>query len=118
VLTTRPREPWVRQGGTIFTFVTDGIERAVEQAHAAAGGKDVQIAGGAATVRQAIDAGLLDELQLHLAPVLLGAGVRLFEGVDPKRLVLEPTRVLDSPYTTHLRYRIRSSNKGSPREGT
>ena len=106
VLTHHPREPWARQGGTIFHFVTDGIERAIEQAKAAAGGKDVQVSGGASTVQQALDAGLVDELQLHLAHVLLGDGVRLFEGVDPERLRLEPTRVLGSDQVTHVRYRV------------
>jgi dihydrofolate reductase len=74
VLTNHAREPWVSQGGTTFTFVTDGIESALEQAKAAAGDKDILIAGGANTVRQFLEAGLLDELQIHLAPVLLGDG--------------------------------------------
>jgi dihydrofolate reductase len=80
VLTHQSREPWVRQGGTSFTFVTDGIEHAVAQARAAAGDRDVQVSGGASTVQQALNAGLVGELQLHLAHVLLGDGVRLFEG--------------------------------------
>jgi dihydrofolate reductase len=105
VLTHRSRDPWVREG-TTFTFVTDGIAGAVEQARAAAEDKDVQVAGGADTVQQSLDAGLLDELQIHLAPVLLAAGVRLFDRIDPTRLQLEPTRVVDSPAVTHLRYRI------------
>ncbi len=109
VLTNHPREPWVRQGGTTFTFVTDGIESALEQAKAAAGDKDVQIAGGANTVRQFLEAGLLEELQIHLAPVLLGEGVRLFDQVDLERVELEPTRVIDSPRVTHLRYRLVAS---------
>ena len=106
VLTHQSREPWVRQGGTSFTFVTDGIEHAVAQARAAAGDKDVQVSGGASTVQQALNAGLVGELQLHLAHVLLGDGVRLFEGVDPERLRLEPTRVLGSEQVTHVRYRV------------
>jgi dihydrofolate reductase len=106
VLIHRPREPWVRQGGTTFTFVTDGIASAVEQARAAAGDKDVHVAGGADAVRQAMNAGLLDEVQIHLAPVLLGAGVRLFDGVDADQLRLEPTRIVDSRAATHLRYRV------------
>jgi dihydrofolate reductase len=100
------REPWVRQGGTTFTFVTDGIESALEQAKAAAGDKDILIAGGANTVRQFLEAGLLDELQIHLAPVLLGDGVRLFDRVDPEPVELEVTRVINSPRVTHLRYRV------------
>jgi dihydrofolate reductase len=106
VLTHQSREPWVRQGGTSFTFVTDGIEHAVAQARAAAGDRDVQVSGGASTVQQALNAGLVGELQLHLAHVLLGDGVRLFEGVDPERLRLEPTRVLGSEQVTHVRYRV------------
>jgi dihydrofolate reductase len=107
VLTNRAREPWVRHGGTTFTFVTDGIESALEQARAAAGEKDVQISGGADIVRQFIEAGLLDELQIHLAPGLLGDGVRLFDRIDTADAVeLEVTRVIDSPRVTHLRYRV------------
>ena len=94
------------QEGTTFTFVTDGVESALEQASAAAGDKDVQIAGGADIIRQFVEAGLLDELQIHLAPVLLGEGVRLFEGIDPETVELERTRVIDSPRVTHLRYRV------------
>jgi dihydrofolate reductase len=106
VLTNRAREPWVRQGGTTFTFVTDGVESALKQARAAAGEKDVLISGGADTIGQFVEAGLLDELQIHLAPVLLGEGVRLFEGIDPRSVELERTRVIDSPRVTHLRYRV------------
>lgn len=106
VLTNRAREPWVRQGGTTFTFVTDGVESALEQARAAAGEKDVLVSGGANVVGQFVEAGLLDELQIHLAPVLLGEGVRLFEGIDPESVELERTRVIDSPRVTHLRYRV------------
>jgi dihydrofolate reductase len=106
VLTKRAREPWVRQGGTTFTFVTDGVESALEQARAAAGEKDVLVSGGANTVGQFVEAGLLDELQIHLAPVLLGEGVRLFGGIDPQSVELESTRVIDSPRVTHLRYRV------------
>jgi dihydrofolate reductase len=106
VLTKRAREPWVRQGGTTFTFVTDSVESALEQARAAAGEKDVLVSGGANTLGQFVEAGLLDELQIHLAPVLLGEGVRLFEGIDPENVELERTRVIDSPRVTHLRYRV------------
>jgi dihydrofolate reductase len=106
VLTNRAREPWVRQGGTTFTFVTDGIESALEQARGAAGEKDVRVAGGANTVQQFIEAGLVDEIQIHLAPVLLGEGIRLFERVGAEHVELESTRVIDSPNVTHLRYRV------------
>ncbi|MFE2341145.1 dihydrofolate reductase family protein [Streptomyces sp. NPDC059431] len=107
VLTHTPREPWVRQGGTTFTFVTDGIDSALAQARKAAGDKDVQVSGGADAVRQFLDAGLLDELQIHLAPLVLGSGVRLFDGVSPD-LGLVPTQVVASPQVTHLTYRITS----------
>ncbi len=104
VLTHHPREPLPMQGGTTFTFVTDGIESALEQAQAAAGDQIVSIAGGASAVRQYLAAGKLDELYLHIAPVVLGAGERLLEGVgDP---VLEPVKVVASPAVTHIKYRI------------
>jgi dihydrofolate reductase len=92
------------QGGTTFTFVTDGIESALEQARAAAGDADVAIAGGAATVNQYLAAGLVDELRLHVAPVVLGAGERLLEGVGD--LTLEPLEVSGTALVTHLRYRV------------
>jgi dihydrofolate reductase len=106
VLTHHVRETVTKQGGTTFTFVTDGIESALEQARAAAGAKDVQVSGGAAVAQQYLSAGLLDELQIHVVPVLLGGGVRLFDdlGAEPPRL--ECTRVIESPGVTHLRYRI------------
>jgi dihydrofolate reductase len=104
VLTHHPREPLPMQGGTTFTFVTDGIESALRQARAAAGDQDVAIAGGASTVQQFLAAGLLDELYLHIAPVLLGAGERLLEHVgDP---TLEPVEVIGSPAVTHVKYRV------------
>jgi dihydrofolate reductase len=104
VLTHHPREPLRMQGGTTFTFVTDGIESALEQARAAAGDKDVVIAGGASAVRQYLAAGLLDELYLHIVPIVLGAGERLLEDVgDP---TLEPVKVVASPAVTHVKYRV------------
>ena len=106
VLTQHPREPAVMEGGTTFTFVTDGIESALEQARAAAEDRDVALAGGAKVAQQYLAAGLLDELQVHVAPVLLGGGVRLFADREGGPLRLEPTRVLSSPAVTHLRYRV------------
>jgi dihydrofolate reductase len=104
VLTHHPREALEMQGGTTFHFVTDGIESALEQARAAAGERDVSIAGGASTVRQYLRAGLLDELYLHISPVILGAGERLLEDVgDP---TLEPVKVVASPAVTHVKYRV------------
>ena len=104
VLTHHAREPLPMQGGTTFNFVTDGIEAALEQARAVAGDQDVAIAGGASTVQQYLAAGLLDELHLHIVPIVLGAGERLLEGVGDPRL--EPVGVVASPAVTHLRYRV------------
>jgi dihydrofolate reductase len=106
VLTHHPRETVIKEGGTSFTFVTDGIEAALEQARAAAGDKDVSLAGGADVVQQYLNAALLDELQIHLAPVFLGGGVRLFDRLGPDPIELEATRVIESPTVTHLRYRV------------
>ena len=92
ILTHHAREPQQMEGGTTFTFVTDGIEAALEQARAAAGDKDVAIAGGGSVGRQYLEAGLLDEMTIHLVPVLLGGGVSLFEGIDPTKVKLEPVR--------------------------
>jgi dihydrofolate reductase len=103
VITHHERAPLEMQGGTTFNFVTEGLETALEQARKAAGGKDVEIAGGAATVRQYLAAGLLDELVLHLVPVVLGEGERLFD--DLAERTLKPTEVISSPTVTHLRYR-------------
>jgi dihydrofolate reductase len=106
VLTHQARETVVKEGGTSFTFVTDGIESALEQARAAAGDKDVSLAGGADVVQQYLKAGLLDELQIHLTPVFLGGGVRLFDRLGPDPVGIESTRVIESPTVTHLRYRV------------
>jgi dihydrofolate reductase len=94
------------QGGTTFTFVTEGIEAALEQARAAAGDGNVSLAGGASIAQQYLKAGLVDEMQIHVAPVFLGGGVRLFESLGHDRPELELTRVVDSPTVTHLRYRV------------
>jgi dihydrofolate reductase len=106
VLTHEARETLVKEGGTTFTFVTDGIESALEQTKTAAGDKNVNIAGGADTVQQFIRAGLLDELEIHLAPVLFGEGIRLFDQMGPEHVELENIRVVASPRVTHLRYRV------------
>jgi dihydrofolate reductase len=105
VLTHHQREPLRRQGGTSFHFVGDGIESALEQARAAAGGKDVRLGGGADVAGQYLKAGLIDELQLNLVPILLGSGERLFEGLGGADVELELDRVVDAPGVTHLRYR-------------
>jgi dihydrofolate reductase len=106
VLTHTAREPLAKDGGTTFTFVTDGVESAVEQAKAAAGDKNVSIGGGASIAQQCLRAGLLDELQIHVAPLLLGGGVRLFDDLGGEGIDLEVTRVIESPGVTHLRYRV------------
>ena len=106
VLTHRPKEKVVKQGGTSYTFVTEGMESALEQAQAAAGDKDVKVAGGASAVQQYLKAGLLDEIHLHLAPVLLGEGIRLFENVGTKHMELENISVIEDPGVTHLRFRV------------
>jgi dihydrofolate reductase len=105
VLTHHPRASLTMQGGTTFTFVTDGIESALAQARAAAGDEDVAIAGGAATVNQYLASGVIDELRLHVAPVILGAGERLFDGVGD--VELEPLDVRRTDFVTHLAYRAR-----------
>jgi dihydrofolate reductase len=89
-----------------FTFVTDGIEAALAQASDVAGDKDVLVAGGASLAQQYLAAGLLDELQIHVVPLFLGDGVRLFDQIDPA-VDLELTRVIESPTVTHLRYRVK-----------
>ena len=106
VLTHHPREPLVKEGGTTFTFVTDGIESALAQARAAAGGADVALAGGADVARQYLAAGLVDEMQLHIVPVLLGAGARLLDDLGGAGLELEQVRVVDAPGVTHVKYRV------------
>jgi dihydrofolate reductase len=109
VLTHHPRKPLVKAGGTTFTFVTDGVEAALEQAQAAASGKNVAVAGGASVAQQILGAGLLDELQIQLVPTLLGCGTRLFEDLEATNVQLEPTRAIESPAVTHLRYRVVTS---------
>jgi len=104
VLTHRAHDVVVK-GKTSFAFVTDGIESAVAQAKAAAGDKKVHVMGGASVIRQALAAGLVDELTLHVAPVLLGAGTRLFED-DSDRIDLEPINVIQTEFATHLHFRV------------
>ncbi len=104
VLTHHPREPLRMQGGTAFHFVTDGIDSALEQARSAAGDGDVSVAGGASAVAQFIAAGLLDELYLHVVPVVLGSGERLLDHVGEPRLA--PVKVVASPAVTHIKYHL------------
>lgn len=110
VVTHRPRATLHRSGGTSFTFVTDGIASAIEQARAAAGGKNVAIAGGGTFVRQVLRAGLLDELELHIAPVVLGTGMRLLDTdldlEEKEGIELVPSRVVQAPDVSHIRYEV------------
>ena len=104
VLTHHAREPLALEGGTTFTFVTDGVESALEQARRAAGGKDVALSGGAKAAQQYLAAGLVDEMELHLVPTLLGGGERLFEGVGTDLHGLELVRAVAAPGVTHLKF--------------
>jgi dihydrofolate reductase len=107
VVTHEKRDPWERPGGTIFHFVNDGIETALDQAREAANDRDVRIAGGGAIILEYLNAGLIDEFSLALSPVLFGSGIRLFGGVDAGRVALEPIRAEPTQRVTHLSYAVR-----------
>jgi dihydrofolate reductase len=107
VLTHYPREPLALEAGTTFTFITDGIEAALEQARGAAGGKDVSLAGGASAARQYLAAGLVDEMEINLVPTLLGSGERLFDGLGDDLRGLELVRTVAAPRVTHLKFERR-----------
>jgi len=107
ILTHYAREPLEMQGGTTFYFVTDGIHAALDRAKSAAGDKDVSIAGGADVVQQYVKAGLIDEMEIHVVPLLLGSGSRLFENTDGRQAQYEVVRVVSSPAVTHVKYRRR-----------
>jgi dihydrofolate reductase len=104
VLTQYAREPLEMEGGTTFTFVTEGIEAALEQARRAAGGQDVSLAGGANAAQQYLAAGLVDEMEINLVPVLLGSGERLFDGVGDDLHGLDLVRTVAAPNVTHLKF--------------
>ena len=107
VVTHEERDVWERPGGTTFQFVNDGIEAALDQARESAGDRDVRIAGGGETILEYVNAGLVDEFTIALAPVLFGAGIRLFDGVDASRVGLEQVRAEPtSPRATHLTYAV------------
>ena len=97
----------MRPGGTTFHFVNDGIESALQRAREVAGGKDIRIAGGARTILQYLNAGLVDEFSVAVSPVLFGAGARLFEGVDKRAISLDIVEAINSPMVTHLSYAVR-----------
>jgi dihydrofolate reductase len=106
IVTHEARVPLPMQGGTTYTFVTDGIEAALELARAAAGDKNVGIWGGANIMRQYLKAGLLDEMQIHLIPILLGSGIRLFEDLDLEGIELRRTSSIETPGATHFRFEV------------
>jgi dihydrofolate reductase len=109
VLTHQKREPWERPGGTAFHFVNDGYESALRQAREVAGDRDIRIGGGVNTVQQYLNAGLVDEFHLAVAPVLLGSGIRLFDGVGPASVGLEPQKAIQTPRVHHLRYNVKAA---------
>ncbi len=106
ILTHHPRDPVEMEGGTTFHFVTGGIESAIEQARKAAGGKDIMLWGGAHAAQQYLAAGLLDELELHVVPVVLGEGARLFDNLGDAEVQLRQVRAVEAPGVTHLKYRL------------
>ena len=107
VVTHETRAPWERLGGTTFHFINDGIEAALKRARAAAGDRDIRIAGGGATILEYLNAGLVDEFTIALSPVLFGAGIRLFEGIDAARIALDLVQAEPSPRVTHITYKVR-----------
>jgi dihydrofolate reductase len=109
VVTHQKRDPWVRKGGTTFHFVNDGIESALRQAREVVGDKDIRIGGGATLLKQYLNAGLVDEFHIALAPVLLHEGIRLFDRIDANKLSLSIIETPHSPHVTHLRYAVKAS---------
>jgi len=106
VLSHETRKPITKQGGTTYTFITEGIESTLKRAKEAADGKDIMLLGGADVAQQYLKAGLLDEIHLHLVPVLLGEGIRLFENIGTEQINLEQISVIEEPGVTHLRFRV------------
>jgi dihydrofolate reductase len=106
VLTHEEREPWVQKGSTVFYFINDGIESALDQARAAAKGKDIRIQGGANVIQQYLNAGLVDEFTIHIAPIILGSGVRLFDNLDRGRFTVDIVDVVHSRLVTHVQYTV------------
>lgn len=106
VLTHEKRTPWVQEGTTTFYFINDGIEVALEKAKQSAKGKDIRIQGGANTIQQFLNAGLVNEFFIHIAPVFLGSGIRLFDGIDKNKYNLQLEEAIASGSITHLRYSL------------
>ena len=106
VLTHEKRKPWVQKGTTTFHFINDGIESALEKARQKANGKDIRIQGGANTIQQYLNAGLVDDFFIHIAPVFLKSGIRLFDDIDNDKYDIQIEEVIPSNLTTHLRYKL------------
>jgi len=106
VLTHEKREPWVQKGTTTFYFINDGIHSALEKARLSAKGKDIRIQGGANTIQQFLNAGLVEEFFIHIAPVFLGSGIRLFDGINKDIYDIKIVEIIPSDSTTHLRYKL------------
>ncbi len=106
VLTHEKREPWIQKGTTKFYFINDGIHSALEKARQSARGKDIRIQGGANTIQQFLNSGLVDEFFIHIAPVFLGSGIRLFDGIDKDIYDIQIVEIIPSDLTTHLRYKL------------
>ena len=106
VLTHEKREPWVQKGTTTFYFINDGIESALEKAKKSVKGKDIRIQGGAATTQQFLNAGLVDECCIHITPVILGSGIRLFDNIKKDKFDIAISEVIPSALTTHLFYKL------------
>lgn len=106
VLTHEKKEPWIQKGTTTFYFINDGIESALEKAKKSANGKDIRIQGGADTIQQFLNAGLIDECIIHIAPVIIGSGIRLFDKIDKNRFDIEIIEVIHSSTVTHIRYKL------------
>lgn len=106
VLTHEKRKPWVQKGTTTFYFINDGIHSALEKAKLSAKGKEIRIQGGAKTIQQFLNSGLVDEFFIHIAPVFLGSGIRLFDGIDKDIYNIQIVEIIHSSLTTHLRYKL------------
>ncbi len=111
VLTNQKRKPWERPGGTTFFFTNDNIHSVLEKAEKAAGNKDVRISGGASAIQQYLNAGLIDESSLHIAPIIMGKGVKLFESIDKEKFSVEIKEVVNSQMVTHLFYKVINLNR-------
>jgi len=106
VLTHEKREPWIQKGATTFYFINDGIESAFEKAKQSAKGKDIRIQGGGNAIQQYLNAGLIDEFCIHISPIILGSGIRLFDNIEKNLYNVEISEVIPSKLTTHIKYKL------------